>query len=145
MLNSRDQPSNRILENDECNSGVSLKHKLSITLKLNFVMRWSRGSLEVWTTLTLNNHKAIGFFRNTVPDPWQFTKLPSKHTMLCNQLPASETTFEMCFTCEPLMTRFYLYTGTEIRMPNKKPSSELDLPYKMFLVGACSWRNISSI
>ena len=34
--------------------------------------------------------------------------------MLCNQLPASETTFEMCFTGEPLMARFYLYTGTEI-------------------------------
>ena len=40
---------------------------------------------------SLKNRKNIGFLSNTGPDPLKITKLPSQHSMLGHNQPASET------------------------------------------------------
>ena len=59
----------------------------------------SRGGTGVWTLPPppppppLENHKNIGFFSNTGPDPLKIVKLPSQHSILGHNRYASETPF----------------------------------------------------
>ena len=57
----------------------------------------------------LDNHKAIGFLGNTIPDPLENHKLPSQHSMFGHHRPVSETPFKWHFAGGPMMVRFLWY------------------------------------
>ena len=86
------------------NDYVSLKHHfyMAVVVRKKFSKgllrhaRIQRGVQEVRTPPPLpppENHKNIGFLRNTGPDPLKITKLPSQHSMLGHHRHASETPF----------------------------------------------------
>ena len=62
----------------------------------------------------LKNHKNVGFFSNTGPDPIKFTNLPSQHSMLGRHQHASETPFKRRFAGGPMMAAF---SGLSILSP----------------------------
>ena len=49
---------------------------------------------------------AVGFLSNIGPDSLEITKLPSQHSMLGHQRPASVMPFKWHFVGEPMMARF---------------------------------------
>ena len=53
----------------------------------------------------LENHKIIGLFSNTGPDPLKIVKLPSQLSILGHNRHASETPFKWRFAGGPKMAR----------------------------------------
>ena len=53
----------------------------------------------------LENHKNIGFFSNTGPDPLKIVKLPSQLSILGHNRHASETPFKWRFAGGPKRAR----------------------------------------
>ena len=51
----------------------------------------------------LENHKNIGFFSNTDPDPLKITKQPSQHSMLGHHRYASKRPLKWRFAGGPIM------------------------------------------
>ena len=65
--------------------------------------RIQRGGHGVLTPL--ENHKNIGFFSNTGPDPLKIVKLPSQLSIFGHNRYASETPFEWRFAGGPKTAR----------------------------------------
>ena len=80
----------------------------------------------------LEKSQSKGFLSNTGPDPLEFTKLPSQHSMLGHHRHTSETPFQWCFAGGPMMVRLLWYLDPasphQLKKQNKKKAVKVGPP-----------------